>query len=54
MDQPKIKTVYEKIGNLSIENINFYVLPYNGAKIAEQCKHCTQLESIYDFYQTCL
>ena len=25
MDQPKIKNVYEKIRNLSIENINFYV-----------------------------
>ena len=68
MDQPKIKNVYEKIGNLLIETINFvycilyvfcisiqnmyFVLAYNGAKIAKQCKHCTKLELIYDFYQT--
>ena len=25
---------------------------YNRAKIAKQCKHCTNLELISDFYQT--
>ena len=26
VDQPKIKNLFESIGNLSIKNINFYVL----------------------------
>ena len=30
----------------------YFVLAYNGAKIAKQCKHCTKLDLISDFYQT--
>ena len=30
----------------------YFALAYNGAKIAKQCKHCTKLELISDFYQT--
>ena len=36
MDQIKIKNMYEKIGNLLIENINFYVLCIN----IKSCKDC--------------
>ena len=36
MDQPKIQNVYEKFWNLLISM--FYVLAYNRAKIAKQCR----------------
>ena len=63
MDQPKIKNVNDKIGNLSLKNIKlcimlkyFYVLCtfLNRSKIAKQynCKHYTKLELISDFYHT--
>ena len=49
MDQPKIKILYEKIGNLSIM---FYVLAYIRSNIAKECKYCTKLELISGFYHT--
>ena len=30
----------------------YFVLTYNIAKIAKQCKPCMKLELIYDFYHT--
>ena len=32
----------------------YFVLAFNDAKIAHQCKHCTKLEFISDFYQSLL
>ena len=52
MDQPKIKTVYENIGKLSRNNINFYVFWIN-IKSCKNCqtelKHSTKLEKFSIF-----
>ena len=45
MDQHKLKNVYDKIVNLSIENINFYVfcISIQLCKDCQTVKHCTKL-----------
>ena len=43
MDQPKLKNVYDKNSNLSIENINFYVFCIS----IQSCKDCQTMRTLY-------
>ena len=49
------KYIYLKkvsIGSLVALIISHIKLAYNCAKIAKQCKYCTNTEIIFDFYHT--
>ena len=54
MDQPKTKPCMKNsnFNQLKRKKFLFYVLENNRSKIAKQCKHCTKLELIFNYYHT--